>query len=681
MRALLSVYDKTGVVELAEGLADLGWELVSSGGTATASPTPASPSPRWPTSPASPEMLGGRVEDPAPEDPRRDPGRPVEPRAPGRPGGPRHRAHRPRRGQPLPVHQPSPSIELIDIGGPTMVRAAAKNHAHVGVVVDPADYGDVLDELRADGALSRRHPPAAGPGRLRPHRGLRRRHRRLVRRATSRAADDPLPADAAPRRSSGPRSCATARTPTRSAPATGCAGEPQLVGRRRPARRQGAVVPQPLRHRGGLAAGPRARRPARRRWSSSTPTRAASPWPTTSPPPTSGPTSATRCRPSAASWPSTGRCPSRLAEALAPVFTEVVVAPAYEDGALEVLHGQEEPAGARGAAARPRRRSTLRSIDGGLLVQTADAVTVDRVDVAAWSPRRRPPTSSGATSSWPGASSARVTLERHRAGEGRPGRRHRLPASRTGATPAASPAEKADGRAAGRRLRQRRLLPLPRRPRRRRRGRRRRGHPARRLDPRRRGHRRRRRARPRHGLHRRAPLPPLMTADRSLDGDRRVGRPRSERRTLAAATSSAGWPDVAGVTPGLGTILVGDDGPSATLRGHEAPGLRRAGHRLVRRAPAGRRRPRTRSLAVDRPVQRRRRGRRLPRASTRSRRASTTRPRLLRGRPGQGRRRPAPGEPRAAGHGQPTARCRARPHGIQRLLVALRRARSRAATW
>src|SRR5207253_4452006 len=47
-----------------------------------------------------------------------------------------------------------PSIEMIDVGGPTMVRAAAKNHAHVGVVVSPADYGDVLAELQADGALS-----------------------------------------------------------------------------------------------------------------------------------------------------------------------------------------------------------------------------------------------------------------------------------------------------------------------------------------------------------------------------------------------------------------------------------------------------------------------------------------------------------------------------------------------
>ena len=47
-----------------------------------------------------------------------------------------------------------PSVELIDIGGPAMVRAAAKNHERVGVVVQPDDYGAVLDELESDGALS-----------------------------------------------------------------------------------------------------------------------------------------------------------------------------------------------------------------------------------------------------------------------------------------------------------------------------------------------------------------------------------------------------------------------------------------------------------------------------------------------------------------------------------------------
>ena len=47
-----------------------------------------------------------------------------------------------------------PGVELIDVGGPAMVRAAAKNHAHVGVVVDPAEYEPVLAELRAGGRLS-----------------------------------------------------------------------------------------------------------------------------------------------------------------------------------------------------------------------------------------------------------------------------------------------------------------------------------------------------------------------------------------------------------------------------------------------------------------------------------------------------------------------------------------------
>ena len=84
-----------------------------------------------------------------------------------------------------------PSIELIDIGGPAMVRAAAKNHAHVGVVVDPADYAAVLDELRASGRAERRHPAAAGPRRVRPHRRLRRGDRRLVRRPSRAAGTRP----------------------------------------------------------------------------------------------------------------------------------------------------------------------------------------------------------------------------------------------------------------------------------------------------------------------------------------------------------------------------------------------------------------------------------------------------------------------------------------------------------
>ena len=66
-------------------------------------------------------------------------------------------------------HGRSPSeIELIDIGGPALVRAAAKNHAHVGVVVDPDDYGTVLDELRTDGALGDDDPHDVWPVRRSP---------------------------------------------------------------------------------------------------------------------------------------------------------------------------------------------------------------------------------------------------------------------------------------------------------------------------------------------------------------------------------------------------------------------------------------------------------------------------------------------------------------------------------
>ena len=107
-----------------------------------------------------------------------------------------------------------PSIELIDVGGPTMVRAAAKNHAHVGVVVDPADYGVVLEELRAAGSLSSRHASPPGPCRLRPH---RRRTTPPSWRGSTPAERAGSPSCCPPRctsPSSAPRSCATARTPT-----------------------------------------------------------------------------------------------------------------------------------------------------------------------------------------------------------------------------------------------------------------------------------------------------------------------------------------------------------------------------------------------------------------------------------------------------------------------------------
>ena len=161
-RALLSVYDKSGVVELARGLADLGWELISSGGTARAIGDAGVPVIDVADHTGSPIMLGHRVVT-------------LHPKVHG--GiladrtDPEHRADMAEHdiapidlvvGNLYPFgssvadfqHGAGAPEELIDIGGPAMVRAAAKNHAQVGVLVDPSTYEGVLAELRAEGWLS-----------------------------------------------------------------------------------------------------------------------------------------------------------------------------------------------------------------------------------------------------------------------------------------------------------------------------------------------------------------------------------------------------------------------------------------------------------------------------------------------------------------------------------------------
>jgi phosphoribosylaminoimidazolecarboxamide formyltransferase/IMP cyclohydrolase len=152
LRALLSVYDKTGVVDLAKGLSDLGWELVSSGGTSRALTEAGLNVLTVEEVTGSPEMLGHRVVT-------------LHPKLHGGILADRdledHRRDLETHGiEPIdlvisnlyPFGQ-DPSIELIDIGGPAMVRAAAKNHAHVGIVVDPTDYPTVLEQLRTSGSL------------------------------------------------------------------------------------------------------------------------------------------------------------------------------------------------------------------------------------------------------------------------------------------------------------------------------------------------------------------------------------------------------------------------------------------------------------------------------------------------------------------------------------------------
>ena len=280
MRALLSVYDKTGMVELARALVDLGWELVSSGGTAAAPGRGrARRSPTSPTSPASRRCSATgwsrctRRSTAAILADRDDPTHvaDIEPA--------RHRADRPRRRPTSTRSDRDPSIELIDIGGPAMVRAAAKNHAHVGDGRRPRRLRRRARRAAGEGALSDDDPAPSGPQGVRPHRGLRRGHRGVVRRRRRRdaAADHP------------PRPRARAGPALRREPAPGRRPLPDDRARTRggttsTSTRDGAVATStsttPTRRgaRRTTSATDAGRAP-----SSSTPTRAASRWPTTWP--------------------------------------------------------------------------------------------------------------------------------------------------------------------------------------------------------------------------------------------------------------------------------------------------------------------------------------------------------------------------------------------------------------
>jgi phosphoribosylaminoimidazolecarboxamide formyltransferase/IMP cyclohydrolase len=158
-RALLSVSDKTGVVEFARGLAELGVEIVSTGGTARALAEAGVPARAIEDFTGFPEIMDGRVKT-------------LHPRLYAgllavRDNDEHLRAAAEHSIEPVdlvcvnlyPFEQtvargdatPEEIVENIDIGGPTMIRAAAKNSAFAAVLVDPADYAPVLVELRESG--------------------------------------------------------------------------------------------------------------------------------------------------------------------------------------------------------------------------------------------------------------------------------------------------------------------------------------------------------------------------------------------------------------------------------------------------------------------------------------------------------------------------------------------------
>ena len=157
-RALVSVYDKSGLEELARGLHEAGVAIVSTGSTAARIAAAGVPVTAVEDVTGFPEILGGRVKT---LHPRVHAGLLADQLDP---------AHTqkldelgiepfdllvanlyPFRQTVLSGAGPAEVVEQIDIGGPAMVRAAAKNHASVAVVTDPSDYGALLDAVRAGG--------------------------------------------------------------------------------------------------------------------------------------------------------------------------------------------------------------------------------------------------------------------------------------------------------------------------------------------------------------------------------------------------------------------------------------------------------------------------------------------------------------------------------------------------
>ncbi len=157
-KAILSVHDKTGLVEFARGLSELGWTLIASGGTAKMLRDQRIPVTEVAEYTGSPEILGGRVKT----------------LHPAIHGGLLARTSEEDRAElaqlgwdtidlaavnlypfeqtvAKPRVTEAEAIENIDIGGVTLIRAAAKNHGRVALVCDPADYPAVLAELRAGG--------------------------------------------------------------------------------------------------------------------------------------------------------------------------------------------------------------------------------------------------------------------------------------------------------------------------------------------------------------------------------------------------------------------------------------------------------------------------------------------------------------------------------------------------
>ena len=169
--AILSVHDKTGIIEFAQGLAALGWTLLASGGTAKLLRENKIPVTEVADYTNSPEILGGRVKTLHPA---------VHGGLLARPTNEDHQQlldlgwdyidlvvvnlypFEETIAKPNVTYQDV--IENIDIGGVTLIRAAAKNHERVTLVCDPTDYRSVLNALQNGGIRSEQRKALAVKG-------------------------------------------------------------------------------------------------------------------------------------------------------------------------------------------------------------------------------------------------------------------------------------------------------------------------------------------------------------------------------------------------------------------------------------------------------------------------------------------------------------------------------------
>ena len=217
MRALLSVYDKTGITDLAA-------DSTLSAGSSCLQAALQRRSPTWPfcrdrgRGDGVPRDARTPCRDPPPEDPR---GHAYSPTATCLTIC---RDLEVNKIEPIdlvisnlyPFGSLTLLLEMIDIGGPAMVRAAAKNHAHVGIVVDPSDY-----EIRCSTSFVRTarfddaDPQGARRKAFSPHLCVRLGDRLVARRRRPSAADHPSARSRGQRLRSG-----TGRIPTRAPPST-----------------------------------------------------------------------------------------------------------------------------------------------------------------------------------------------------------------------------------------------------------------------------------------------------------------------------------------------------------------------------------------------------------------------------------------------------------------------------